>query len=126
MFDRSRFGLFIHWGPVSQWGAEISFPLTCSSLPCNSQGPNGSTVTLKTVQELADHRQAYANLAHTFDPVNFNASALAELAQGAGFTYLTWVATHCDGFSNWASKVGASPLQAGVGQGARRRHGSVC
>jgi hypothetical protein len=108
LFTAGRFGLFVHWGPVSQWGAEISFPLACPSLPCTTQGPNGTSVTITSPQELAGHRQAYADLARTFNPTAFNASALADLAQAAGFAYLTWVCTHCDGFSNWGSKANAN------------------
>lgn len=92
-FRAARFGLFIHWGPCSQWGSEISFPLTCGSLPCNSQGPNGSVVTITTTEELAAHRAAYAALANTFNPTQFNASLMADLAYNAGFRYMTWVAT---------------------------------
>jgi hypothetical protein len=102
-FRASRFGLFIHWGPCSQWGSEISFPLTCPGLPCSSQGPNGSSVTITTVAELAAHRAAYSALAGTFNPSQFNPTVMATLAYNAGFRYMTWVATHCDGFSNWNS-----------------------
>ncbi len=102
-FRAARFGLFIHWGPCSQWGSEISFPLTCAGLPCESQGPNGTTVTITTIAELAAHRAAYTALAATFNPTLFNPSIMATLAYNAGFRYMTWVATHCDGFSNWNS-----------------------
>lgn len=102
-FSSRKFGLFVHWGPVSQWGSEISFPLVCTSFPCNSQGPGGLPITIHNVSELEAHRQAYRDLAQTFNPVAFNATALTELAYNAGFRYLTWVSTHCDGFSNWAS-----------------------
>lgn len=101
IFSQQKFGLFVHWGPISQWGAEISFPLVCTSFPCDSQGPSGSSVTIHNVTELEAHRQAYRNLASTFNPTAFNPDALADLAQAAGFRYLTWVGTHCDGFSQW-------------------------
>ena len=38
-FGDAKFGLFMHWGPVTQWGAEISFPLVCPAFPCTVQGP---------------------------------------------------------------------------------------
>ena len=31
-FKDAKLGMFMHWGPVSQWGTEISFPLLCSGL----------------------------------------------------------------------------------------------
>lgn len=102
-FSASKFGLFIHWGPVSQWGTEISFPLTCTSLPCDTSGPGNSRIVINTTEQLIAHRNAYAALAQTFNPTAFNATALVDLAYSAGFRYLTWVGTHCDGFSNWDS-----------------------
>ncbi len=84
-FDQAKLGLFIHWGPVSQWGTEISFPLTCSSFPCNSVGPNNTAITIHNVDELAAHRQAYTDLAKTFNPVDFDPDSLASLAYAAGF-----------------------------------------
>ena len=106
-FFSRKLGLFIHWGAVSQWGTEISFPLTCSKLPCTVAGPGNTPVTLTTEAELAAHRLAYAALAETFNPTAFDPTNLAQLAEAAGFRYLTWVATHCDGYSNWNSTAGA-------------------
>jgi alpha-L-fucosidase len=103
LFKQARLGLFVHWGPISQWGDEISFPLTCTSFPCYVQSVDRTTLVVNNASELSAHRQAYASLARTFNPVNFNASLLSELASSAGFGYLTWVATHCDGYSNWNS-----------------------
>ena len=101
-FQQARFGLFIHWGAVAQWGTEISFPLTCPSFPCDSRGPGNVPVTLHNESELAAHRAAYAALARTFNPTAFDPAALAGLAHAAGFRYMTWVATHCDG--EWGSR----------------------
>lgn len=55
------------------------------------------------MNELVAQRAAYTNLATTFNPTAFNATNLALLARNAGFTYLTWVAEHCDGYSNFDS-----------------------
>jgi hypothetical protein len=101
LFDQAKLGLFVHWGPVSQWGTEISFPLTCGSFPCDVRGPNNTARVLHNAEELAAHRAEYAALARTWNPVLFNATDLAELAYTAGFRYLTHVAEHCDGFSQW-------------------------
>ena len=101
LFDAGKFGLFVHWGPVSQWGTEISFPLVCTGFPCDSVGPGNSPITLHNEGELAAHRAAYRALASTFNPIMFNASALADIAYGAGIRYITYTAEHCDGFSGW-------------------------
>lgn len=100
-FDAAKLGLFIHWGPVSQWGTEISFPLTCDSFPCVSRGPNNTVVTLRNATELAAHRDAYTALAQTFNPELFDPSQLASIAHAAGFRYVTYTSEHCDGWSGW-------------------------
>lgn len=102
-FDEKKLGLFTHWGPVSQWGTEISFPLVCTSFPCGSVGPGNTPITLHNEAELAAHRAAYAALAKTFNPTRFNATALAAIAYGAGFRYTVYTAVHCDGYSGWNS-----------------------
>ena len=101
LFDAAKFGLFIHWGPVSQWGTEISFPLTCAAFPCEVRTAGNVPVTIHNAAELSAHRHAYAALATTFSPSAFNASALADTAFAAGFRYVTYTAEHCDGFSGW-------------------------
>ena len=101
LFDAAKFGLFIHWGPVSQWGTEISFPLVCTAFPCTVAGPGNAPLVVHNSSELSAHREAYAALAATFNPVKFDPAALASLAHGAGFRYVTYTAEHCDGFSGW-------------------------
>lgn len=105
LFDAAKFGLFVHWGPVSQWGTEISFPLVCRAFPCTVAGPGNVPVVITNATALSAHRAAYAALAQTFNPVAFNASALADIAYAAGFRYLTYTAEHCDGFSGWNSSL---------------------
>ena len=58
-FTTAKLGLFIHWGPISQWGTEISFPLTCGAFPCTVAGPNRSAVVVHNTTQLRAHRQAY-------------------------------------------------------------------
>jgi alpha-L-fucosidase len=108
-FDSAKFGLFIHYGPVSIWGTEISFPLVCNSFPCTTQGAGQETIIINNTTELRSHRLAYRNLAQQFNPTAFNATALASLAYAAGFRYVTPTAMHCDGFSLYnTSKINAN------------------
>jgi alpha-L-fucosidase len=93
-FAAARFGLFVHVGAINQWGTEISFPLVCTGFPCTTSGAGKETIVIENATALAAHRQAYADLAQTYNPSQFNAEALADLAYAAGFRYLTWVATH--------------------------------
>ena len=113
-FGDAKFGLFMHWGPVTQWGAEISFPLVCPAFPCTVQGPGKAPVTIENATALAAHRAAYAALASTFSPDAFDPPALARAAREAGFRYMVYTTIHCDGFANWPSNVTAYNSVAGA------------
>lgn len=104
-FKDAKLGMFVHWGPVSQWGTEISFPLVCEKFPCSPAGPNNSRVSITGPAALKKHREAYAALATTFDPLQFDPVAMARLAKRAGFKYLMFTTVHCDGFVNWPSNL---------------------
>jgi len=83
-----KFGLFIHWGPVSLKGTEIGW----------SRGGRGRS----------DHGsvpvQEYDNLYKKFRPVKFNAREWAQVAKDAGMKYLVFTSKHHDGFSMFDSK----------------------
>ena len=76
-----RFGMFIHWGPVSLTGHEIGW----------SRG----------AQTPID---VYDNLYHQFNPTNFNADDWVSLAKAAGMKYIVLTAKHHDGFCLWDTK----------------------
>lgn len=73
-----RFGMFIHWGPVSLRGTEIGWS-------------RNSTVS----------QADYDSLYREFDPVLFNANTWVKTARDAGMKYLTIIAKHHDGFCMW-------------------------
>lgn len=79
-FMDMRFGMFIHWGPVSLRGTEIGWS-------------RGEQVPA------AD----YDNLYREFNPVLFNADEWVKVAKDAGMKYLTITARHHDGFCLWPS-----------------------
>jgi len=79
-FMDKRFGMFIHWGPVSLRGTEIGWS-------------RGREVPI------AD----YDNLYKEFNPVLFDAEAWARAAKDAGMKYLTITSKHHDGFCLWPS-----------------------
>jgi alpha-L-fucosidase len=103
----AKLGMFMHWGPVAQWGTEISFPLLCASLPCTVRTAGNAALRINTTAQLAAHRQSYRDLATTWNPASFNATAMAQLAKAAGFKYLMFTTVHCDGFANWPSNATA-------------------
>ena len=87
----ARFGLFIHWGPVSLKGTEISWSRANTNRACPNQGPIPAAV--------------YDNLYKEFNPVKFDAAEWVATARAAGMKYMVLTAKHCDGFCLWHSRV---------------------
>lgn len=77
-FRDAGFGLFIHWGPVSQIGKEISWPLVGAS---------------------KENRDKYFSLYKTFNPTKFNPEEWARLAKQAGMKYVVFTTQHFNGFN---------------------------
>ena len=76
-----RFGMFIHWGPVSLTGHEIGW----------SRGRETPI-------------DQYDNLYKKFNPVKFNADEWVALAKAAGMKYIVLTTKHHDGFCLWDTK----------------------
>jgi alpha-L-fucosidase len=74
----ARFGMFIHWGPVSQLETEIGWS-------------RGSTWPIAT----------YDSQYLTFNPDQFDADKWARVAKAAGMKYMVLTAKHHDGFCLW-------------------------
>ncbi len=87
----ARLGLFLHWGPVSLTGLEISWSRANSNPKCPNKGP--------TPVEVYDH------LYEQFNPVQFDARAWVATARAAGMKYMVLTAKHCDGFLLWHSQA---------------------
>ena len=77
----ARFGMFIHWGPVSLKGTEIGWS-------------RGKEVPV----------EEYDRLYKRFNPQQFNAAEWVSLAKQAGMKYLVLTAKHHDGFCLWDSE----------------------
>jgi alpha-L-fucosidase len=91
-----RFGMFIHWGPVSLRGEEISWS-------------RGRDIP----------KEDYDNLYKSFNPVLFDAEAWVSTAKAAGMKYIIITSRHHDGFSLWDSQfteydMAATPYGKGV------------
>lgn len=76
-----RFGMFIHFGPVSLTGKEIGW----------SRGDETPIAV-------------YDNLYKRFDPTNFNAATWVSIAKAAGMKYIVLTTKHHDGFCLWDTK----------------------
>jgi len=79
-FQDMRFGMFVHWGPISLKGTEIGWS-------------RGAQVPINT----------YDSLYLQFNPVNFNADEWIGLAKEAGMKYFVITSKHHDGFVLWQS-----------------------
>ncbi|MCU0914847.1 MAG: alpha-L-fucosidase [Planctomycetes bacterium] len=88
---QARFGMFLHWGPVSLTGLEISWSRANSNPKCPNKGP--------TPTEVYDH------LYERFNPVQFDAREWVATARAGGMKYLVLTAKHCDGFLLWHSQA---------------------
>jgi alpha-L-fucosidase len=76
-----RFGMFIHWGPVSLTGHEIGW----------SRG---------TQTPIAEYDALYTK----FNPTKFDADQWVAIAKAAGMKYIVLTTKHHDGFCLWDTK----------------------
>jgi len=86
-----KFGLFVHWGPVSLKGTEIGW-----SRGGERRGTGGTGEIPVEV---------YDSLYKEFDPVLFNADEWMQVAKDAGMRYFVFTSKHHDGFSMFDSKL---------------------
>jgi len=91
-FRDAKLGLFIHWGPSSIKGVEISWARQSHPFDHPGKGPF-----------IPDDE--YDNLYKSFNPVKFDADAWMSLAKEAGFKYVVFTTKHHDGFSMWHTKL---------------------
>jgi alpha-L-fucosidase len=90
-FRDAKFGLFIHWGPASLSGAEISWG--------RKDRIEGGGQELQQVPA-----EVYDNLYKQFNPVKFDADQWMALAKEAGCRYVVFITKHHDGFSMWPTE----------------------
>jgi len=90
----ARFGMFIHWGisslPAGEWNGKRVVH-------------GGYAEHLMRIAKIP--RAKYLELAHQFNPVNFDADLWVKTAKNAGMRYLIITAKHHDGFAMYRSAV---------------------
>ena len=87
----ARFGLFVHWGPVSLKGTEIGWSRGGERRGRSGKGPIPVEV--------------YDNLYKEFNPVEFDAKQWIAIAKAAGMKYIVITSKHHDGFSMFDCKL---------------------
>ena len=95
-FQDMKFGMFVHWGPVSLKGTEIGWSR-------GRQVPNNE----------------YDNLYKQFNPTKFNADEWIKTLKDAGMKYFVITTRHHDGFSLWPTEysdydISATPYKKDV------------
>src|SRR5689334_944865 len=88
----AKFGMFIHWGIYSLPGGEW-------------KGKKVSGYAEHLMRKERISRNDYLNLAHQFNPLQFNAEEWILHAKKAGMKYFIITSKHHDGFAMFDSKV---------------------
>ena len=88
----ARFGLFVHWGPVSLKGTEIGWSRGGER---RGYGSRGTEIPV----------EVYDNLYKRFNPTQFDANAWVATAKAAGMKYLVFTSRHHDGFSEFDTQA---------------------
>jgi alpha-L-fucosidase len=92
-----KFGLFMHWGPYSEWGVVESWSLCPEDEGWTQRkGPYGA--------DYNTYKAAYENLQTTFNPTHFDPDKWVGAAKDAGMKYVVFTTKHHDGFSMFDTK----------------------
>ena len=91
LFKWGKYAMFIHWGLYSQLGAEW-----------NGKTYYGIAEWIK--HEANIDKDEYKSLARNFNPTDFDAMRIAQLAKDAGMKYIIITSKHHDGFAMFHSQ----------------------
>ena len=95
----AKFGMFVHWGPVSLTGKELSWS-RMGPRPGDHKG--GECIAV----------DVYDQLYKKFNPKEYDADVWVDIAQKAGMRYIVFTAKHHDGFSNFHTRYSDYDIEA--------------
>jgi len=84
----ARFGLFVHWGPVSQKGNDLSWSRKGGRRWGKIKYPDSGFIPI----------EEYDALYKTFNPTGFNPQEWVKMMQDVGMKYIVFTTKHHDGF----------------------------
>jgi len=102
-FRQARFGLFVHWGPSSLTGQEISWSRGGVRPGVPQNDPTWGDIS--NSQRIGVPSEEYDNLYRRFNPVKFDARKWVALAKAAGMRYVVFTSKHHDGFCMFNSQL---------------------
>ena len=94
LFDQGNYAMFIHWGLYSQLGNKV-----------DGETYYGIGEWIMNQRMAGIPIAEYKKLANNFNPVDFDARAIAKLARDAGMKYIVITAKHHDGFAMYESRA---------------------
>ena len=94
LFDEGNYAMFIHWGLYAQLANKVDGK-TYYGIGEWIMNPRMAGIPIDD----------YKKLAGTFNPTEFDATAIAKLAKDAGMKYIVITAKHHDGFAMYDSKA---------------------
>jgi len=100
-----KFGMFIHWGPISQKGKALSHSR-------HSESHRKGGRPYKAWKEGMLEPEVYDEQYKTFNPTKYNPDEIVKLAKDAGMRYIVFTAKHHAGFSMFDSKVSDYDIMA--------------
>lgn len=96
LFDEGNYAMFIHWGLYAQLANKV-----------DGKTYYGIGEWIMSPRMAGIPVEEYKRLAATFNPVNFDARAIAQLAKDAGMKYIIITSKHHEGFAMYHSKADA-------------------
>ena len=94
LFDQGNYAMFIHWGLYSQLGNKV-----------DGETYYGIGEWIMNQRMAGIPIAEYKKLAKKFNPIDFDARAIAKLARDAGMKYIVITAKHHDGFAMYESQA---------------------